>query len=80
MRAWGRMRDRDLGQMPDQVPANLQTLSRLQAMLQSNSDAMNRLEQEKEMLSRLPDPVPSAPTPTRPTAPGVSCSEGLQGS
>lgn len=50
-----------IGQMPDQVPANLQTLSRLQAVLQSNSDALNRLEQEKEMLSRLPEAVPVVP-------------------
>lgn len=52
-----------VGQMPDQVPANLQTLSRLQTVLQSNSDALNRLEQEKEMISRLPDSVPAAAAP-----------------
>jgi len=50
-----------LGQMPDQVPANLQTLSRLQTVLQTNSDALNRLEQEKQMLMRLPDPAPASP-------------------
>jgi len=50
-----------LGQMPDQVPANLQTLSRLQTVLQTNSDALNRLEQEKQMLMRLPDPTPASP-------------------
>jgi len=50
-----------LGQMPDQVPANLQTLSRLQTVLQTNSDALNRLEQEKQMLMRLPDPAPVSP-------------------
>jgi succinoglycan biosynthesis transport protein ExoP len=49
------------GQMPDQVPANLQTLSRLQTVLQTNSDALNRLEQEKQLLMRLPDPVPTSP-------------------
>jgi succinoglycan biosynthesis transport protein ExoP len=51
-----------LGQMPDQVPANLQTLSRLQTVLQTNSDSLNRLEQEKQLLTRLPDPLPTTPT------------------
>src|SRR5215813_3626055 len=50
-----------VGQMPDQVPANLQTLARLQSTLQNNSDALNRLEQEKQLLARLPEPVSTAP-------------------
>jgi len=29
--------------------------------LQTNSDALNRLEQEKQLLARLPEPVPTAP-------------------
>lgn len=53
-----------IGQMPDQVQANLQTLSRLQSALQANSDALNRLEQEKQLLSRLPDP-PSSSAPVQ---------------
>lgn len=44
-----------LGQMPEQVQANLQTVQRLQGTLQTNSDALNRLEQEKQLLSRLPE-------------------------
>jgi polysaccharide chain length determinant protein (PEP-CTERM system associated) len=50
-----------IGQMPEQVPANLQTLTRLQTVLQTNSDALNRLEQDKQLLSRLPDPAPAVP-------------------
>ncbi|HEY6248410.1 MAG TPA: GNVR domain-containing protein [Candidatus Angelobacter sp.] len=50
-----------IGQMPDQVPANLQTLGRLQAALQNNSDALNRLEQEKQLLARLPEPTTTIP-------------------
>lgn len=50
-----------IGQMPDQVPANLQTLSRLQTVLQTNSDALNRLEQEKQLLARMPDPPSAGP-------------------
>jgi len=50
-----------MGQMPDQVPANLQTLARLQGALQTNSDALNRLEQEKQLLTRLPEPATAAP-------------------
>jgi len=52
-----------VGQMPDQVPANLQTLSRLQGVLQNNSDALNRLEQEKQLLMRLPDQAPAVAVP-----------------
>lgn len=51
-----------VGQMPEQVPANLQTLSRLQTVLQTNSDALNRLEQEKQLLTRLPDSSPVSPS------------------
>lgn len=51
-----------IGQMPEQVPANLQTLSRLQTVLQTNSDALNRLDSEKQMLTQLPDQVPAAAT------------------
>ena len=48
---------RHIGEMPDQAPANLQTLSRLQSSLQVNSDSLNRLEQERQMLIRLPEPA-----------------------
>lgn len=50
-----------IGQMPDQVQANLQTLTRLQGALQTNSDALNRLEQEKQLLTRLPEQTMVAP-------------------
>ena len=43
-----------LGEMPDQMPANLQALSRLQVALQANSDSLNRLEQDKQLLTRMP--------------------------
>jgi uncharacterized protein involved in exopolysaccharide biosynthesis len=49
-----------VGQMPDQMGANLQTLSRLQVALQANSDSLNRLEQEKQMLLRVPEPQQAA--------------------
>ena len=45
-----------VGQMPDQMTANLQTLSRLQVALQANTDSLNRLEQEKQLLMRVPEP------------------------
>lgn len=48
---------RHVGEMPDQVQTNLQTLSRLQVALQVNADSVNRLEQEKQMLIRLPEPA-----------------------
>lgn len=44
-----------LGEMPDQLPANLQALSRLQAAQQANADHLNRLDQEKQLLIRLPE-------------------------
>src|SRR5581483_7684037 len=43
-----------LGEMPDQMPVNLQALSRLQVALQANADSLNRLEQEKQLLTRMP--------------------------
>lgn len=46
-----------VGEMPEQAQANLQTLTRLQMALQNNSDALNRLEQEKQMLVRAPEPA-----------------------
>ncbi len=52
---------RHVGSMPDQMPANLQTLARLQASLQANSESLNRMEQEKQLLTRLPDTTPPSP-------------------
>lgn len=48
-----------LGEMPDQTANNLQAIAGLRTALQTNSDALNRLEQEKLLLTRLPDQVPS---------------------
>lgn len=36
-----------IGEMPEQLQANLSTLNRLQANLQANADALNRLDQER---------------------------------
>lgn len=51
-----------VGEMPDQTAANLQTVSRLQMAEQSASDSLNRLEQERQMLIRLPEPSQSVPS------------------
>jgi succinoglycan biosynthesis transport protein ExoP len=50
-----------LGQMPDNLPANLGTLAQLRAAYQGNNDALNRLEQERFELKRLP--APATPNP-----------------
>jgi polysaccharide chain length determinant protein (PEP-CTERM system associated) len=44
-----------LGQMPEQMDANLATLARLQADMQAKSDALNHLDQER--LAVLQDPA-----------------------
>jgi succinoglycan biosynthesis transport protein ExoP len=43
-----------LGQMPEDLPGNLGTLAQLRATFQANNDSMNRLEQERIELTRLP--------------------------
>jgi succinoglycan biosynthesis transport protein ExoP len=48
-----------LGEMPDNLPANLGTLGQLRATYQSNNDALNRLEQERFELTRMPVPMPT---------------------
>lgn len=48
-----------LGETPDQTMTNLQALAGLRATLQTNADAQNRLEQEKILMTRLPDQVPA---------------------
>ncbi|MGH9570695.1 MAG: hypothetical protein ACRD4F_13700, partial [Candidatus Angelobacter sp.] len=50
-----------LGEMPDQMAANLQALSRLQVSMQSHTDSLNRLEQERQLLIRLPEQSAAAP-------------------
>lgn len=44
-----------LGELPEQLQANSQALSRLQVSLQANVDALNRLDQERTLLARTPD-------------------------
>ncbi len=49
-----------LGEMPDNLPANLGTLGQLRATYQTNNDALNRLEQERFELTRLPIAMPQS--------------------
>lgn len=58
-----------LGEMPDQEPANLQTLGRLQIELQANVDGLNRLDAERTMLLHSPESVVKAGA--EPTNPGL---------
>ena len=44
-----------LGEMPDQVPTNLGQLAQLQARLTALNDQLNRLEQERVELQRMPE-------------------------
>jgi succinoglycan biosynthesis transport protein ExoP len=46
-----------LGQMPEDLPGNLGTLAQLRATYQANNDSLNRLEQERIELTRLPASV-----------------------
>jgi len=49
-----------LGETPDQTGSNLQAVANLRSALQTNADAMNRLDQEKTLLLRTPAPLPLA--------------------
>lgn len=53
-----------LGELPDQLQANMQTLSRLQVELQSNTEAQSRLDHEALLTSTLPEPAPQQRAPT----------------
>ena len=44
-----------LGETPDQAATNLQTLAGLRSTLQADTDAMNRLDEEKALLTSLPE-------------------------
>lgn len=44
-----------LGEAPEQTAGNLQAIAGLRAALQANQDALNRLDGEKLLLSRLPE-------------------------
>lgn len=53
-----------LGETPDQTMSNLQALAGLRSSLQANQDTMNRLEQEKLILTRLPETATSTIAPS----------------
>lgn len=53
-----------LGETPDQTTSNLQAMATLRAAVQANVDSYNRLEQEKLLLSRLPEAAAPAGAPT----------------
>ena len=53
-----------LGETPDQTTSNLQAMATIRAAQQANVDSYNRLEQEKLLLSRLPEAAASTGTPT----------------
>lgn len=60
----GKLRDfkmHHLGEMPDQSNANLQTLARLQAALQANTDALSRNDEQTQLLELVPDAPPPPP-------------------
>lgn len=60
----GKLRDfkmQHVGEMPDQTNANLQTLSRLQASLQANADAQNRVDEQIQLLSLVPEITSATP-------------------
>lgn len=66
----GKLRDfkmQHIGEMPDQVNANLQALSRLQASLQANADALDRIDEQIQMLSLVPESTPSVTLNANPT-------------
>jgi succinoglycan biosynthesis transport protein ExoP len=48
-----------LGETPDQTNNNLQALSGLRSSLQAAQEAMNRLDEEKILLTQLPQPIPA---------------------
>lgn len=47
-----------LGETPDQLPNNFQALAGLRSALQANSDAMNRLDEQRMLQARLAEVVP----------------------
>jgi len=52
-----------LGETPDQTANNLVAISGLRSALQANADAMNRLDEEKLILTRSPEPTNSSTSP-----------------
>jgi polysaccharide biosynthesis transport protein len=51
-----------LGQTPDQTANNLQALAGLRASLQADSEAMNRLDEERILITHAVEPLAAAPT------------------
>jgi len=52
-----------LGETPDQTQTNIAAMTTLRTALQANRDTENRLEQEKLLLTRLPQAAPSTGVP-----------------
>jgi polysaccharide biosynthesis transport protein len=48
------------GELPEQLQSNMQALTMLHTALQTNSEALNRLDQEKTMLTAVPESGHSA--------------------
>jgi len=46
-----------LGETPDQIQTNLQALAGLRSDLRANSEIMNRLDEERILLTSVPEPV-----------------------
>jgi polysaccharide chain length determinant protein (PEP-CTERM system associated) len=50
-----------LGETPDQALIHLQAIATLQSTVQANAEAMNRMQQEKMLLARLPQSAAATP-------------------
>jgi polysaccharide chain length determinant protein (PEP-CTERM system associated) len=64
----GEFKIKHSGEMPEHLQANMQALSRLQVALQANGDSLNRLEQEKVLLTQAPEATRSSTAATSPRA------------
>lgn len=67
-------KDRHLGELPDQLPSNLQILSGLQTQLQSEEDALGRANQQNAYLESL---MNQYKTMARTSKPGDPATGGL---
>jgi succinoglycan biosynthesis transport protein ExoP len=52
-----------LGETPDQTMNNFQALAGLRSALEANADAMNRLDEQRILLTRLTEPAPTGAGP-----------------
>ncbi len=66
-----------LGEMPEQMPANLQAIGQLQVQYQAIADQLARLEQEKLLLSNAPEADPSTRSASGPSTAAL-VNESLQ--